>query len=270
MDLRLQEKTALITGGSAGIGKGIALGLAQEGCHVAICARRPALLEATAAEIRQATGRQILAIPADLTQPADAEHFVHTAARALGRIDILVNNAGAAPGGTLDFLTEEHWAAALQLKFMGYVRCTRHALPYMIQQGGGRVVNLIGNDGVKPSYWEIAPGAANAAGQNLTLALAAQYGRDNISFCAVNPGPVRTERWTGLVQAMARDMQLAVEDADQLAPRSIPLGRIAEVDEVAALVVYLCSPRAHFVNGTMIEIDGGQHKALMDRGRDRA
>ena len=170
-------------------------------------ARRPALLEATAAEIRQATGRQILAIPADLTQPADAEHFVHTAASALGRIDILVNNAGAAPGGTLDFLTEEHWAAALQLKFMGYVRCTRHTLPYMIQQGGGRVVNLIGNDGVKPSYWEIAPGAANAAGQNLTLALAAQYGRYNISVCAVNPGPVRTERWTGLVQAMARDMQ---------------------------------------------------------------
>jgi NAD(P)-dependent dehydrogenase (short-subunit alcohol dehydrogenase family) len=118
VDLRLQDKTALVTGGSAGIGKGIARGLAQEGCHVAICARRSALLEATAAEIRQATGRQILAIPADLTQPADAERFVHTAAAALGRIDILVNNAGAAPGGTLDFLTEEHWAAALQLKFM--------------------------------------------------------------------------------------------------------------------------------------------------------
>ena len=270
MDLRLQGKTALVTGGSAGIGKGIARGLAQEGCHVAICARRPALLEATAAEIRQATGRQIEAIPADLTHPADAERFVHTAARALGRIDILVNNAGAAPGGTLDFLTEEHWTAALQLKFMGYVRCTRHTLPYMIQQGGGRVVNLIGNDGVKPSYWEIAPGAANAAVQNLTLALAAQYGRYNISFCAVNPGPVRTERWTGLVQAMARDMQLSMEEADQLAPRSIPLGRIAEVDEVADLVVYLCSPRAHFINGTMIEIDGGQQKALMDRVRDRA
>jgi NAD(P)-dependent dehydrogenase (short-subunit alcohol dehydrogenase family) len=117
VDLRLQDKTALVTGGSNGIGKGIARGLAQEGCHVAMCARRPALLEATAAELRQATGRQLLAIPADLTQPADAERFVHTAASALGRIDILVNNAGAAPGGPLDFLTEEHWAAALQLKF---------------------------------------------------------------------------------------------------------------------------------------------------------
>jgi 3-oxoacyl-[acyl-carrier protein] reductase len=80
---------------------------------------------------------------------------------------------------------------------------------------------------------------------------------------------VRTERWTGLVQVMARDMQLSMKEADQLAPRSIPLDRIAEVDEVADLVVDLCSPRAHFINGTMIEIDGGQHKALMDRVRDR-
>jgi 3-oxoacyl-[acyl-carrier protein] reductase len=104
---------------------------------------------------------------------------------------------------------------------MGYVRCLKHVLPIMQKQGRGRVVNLIGNDGVKPSYWEIAPGAANAAGQNLTLALAAQYGKDNISFVAVNPGPVRTERWAGLVDAMARDMKIAREEADTLAPRSI-------------------------------------------------
>ena len=112
-------------------------------------------------------------------------------------------------------------------------------------------------------------GAANAAGQNLTLALAAQYGKDDISFVAVNPGPVRTERWAGLVDAMARDMEIAREEADTLAPRSIPLGRIAECDEVASLVTYLASDLAHFVNGTMIEIDGGQQKPLMDRFRDR-
>jgi NAD(P)-dependent dehydrogenase (short-subunit alcohol dehydrogenase family) len=99
-----------------------------------------------------------------------------------------------------------------------------HVLPIMQKQGRGRVVNLIGNDGVKPSYWEIAPGAANVAGQNLTLALAAQYGKDNISFVAVNPGPVRTEGWPGLVDAMARDMKIPREDADTFAPRSIPLG----------------------------------------------
>jgi NAD(P)-dependent dehydrogenase (short-subunit alcohol dehydrogenase family) len=145
----------------------------------------------------------------------------------------------------------------------------KHVLPIMRQQKKGRVVNLIGNDGVKVSYWEIAPGAANAAGQNLTLSLASQYGRDNISFVAVNPGPVRTERWTGLVRAMARDMNLPFEEADKAAPSSIPLGRIAECEEVANLVTYLASDLAFFINGTMIEIDGGQDKVLMDRLRDR-
>src|SRR6201988_4809149 len=98
----------------------------------------------------------------------------------------------------------------------------------MVAKGGGRVVNLIGNDGIKHSYWEIAPGAANAAGQNLTLSLAAQYGKTGVSFVAVNPGPVRTERWTGLVNAMSRDMKISFEEANTLAPASIPMGRIAE------------------------------------------
>ncbi len=220
MDLKLDGKTALVTGGSAGIGKGIALALAKEGVDVAICARRREPLDQTAAEIARETNRRIVPIPADLSKDAD-------------------------------------------------VRCLRYVLPIMVKQGGGRVVNLIGNDGVKPSYWEIAPGAANAAGQNLTISLAGQYGKHNISFCAVNPGPVRTERWAGLVTAMSRDMNLSYEEADKLAPASIPLGRIAEVEEVATLVVMLASPLMHMVNGTQIEVDGGQEKSLMDRLRDR-
>jgi len=270
MDLELGGKVALVTGGSAGIGKGIARVLAREGCDVAICARRRDPLEAAAAEIRAESGKKVLALPADLTRRDDAERFVGDAARELGRVDILVNNAGSAPGGILEVLDEAAWMQGLQLKFMGYVRCLKAALPIMREQGGGRVVNLIGNDGVKESYWEIVPGACNAAGQNLTRALAAQYGRFNISFVAVNPGPVRTERWAGLVDAMARDMKLSREEADRLAPRSIPLGRIAEVEEVAKLVAYLASPLAHFVNGSMIEIDGGQQKPLMDAARIRA
>ncbi|MGR7994509.1 MULTISPECIES: SDR family NAD(P)-dependent oxidoreductase [unclassified Xanthobacter] len=269
MDLQLEGKTALVTGGSEGIGKAIAFGLAREGVDVAICGRRVDVLEATAKEIADATGRKVVAIPADLTKDEDAKAFVTKGHEALGRVDIMVNNAGSAPGGVIETLTEEQWAQALQLKFMGYVRCLRYALPIMVKQGGGRVVNLIGNDGVKPSYWEIAPGAANAAGQNLTKSLAGQYGKYGISLAAVNPGPVRTERWAGLVKAMSRDMNISLEDADKLAPSSIPLGRIAETEEVADLVVMLASPRAFFANGTMIEVDGGQDKALMDRSRDR-
>src|ERR1700691_28739 len=269
MDLMLHGKTALVTGGSEGIGKGIAIALAKEGVDVAICARRKDVLEATAKNVARATNRKIVPIAADLRKDADAKAFVEKAHAELERVDILVNNAGSAAGGVIEHLTEDDWEKGLQLKFMGYVRCLRYVLPIMVNQGGGRVVNLIGNDGVKPSYWEICPGAANAAGQNLTVSLAGQYGKSGISFVAVNPGPVRTERWAGLVDAMARDMKIPREEADTLAPRSIPLGRIAECNEVASLVTYLASDIAHFVNGTMIEIAGGQQKPLMDQFRDR-
>ena len=269
MDLGLKDKVAFITGASRGIGKGIAKALAREGCKVALTARHADLLAAVTQDIQHECGVEAAWWTGDLLHTVDANRVVHEAAAHFGRIDILVNNAGAAPGGVLESLSDEAWEAGIGLKFLGYVRVTRAVLPYMQRQRGGRVVNLIGNDGVKQSYWEIIPGAANAAGQNFTMALAGQYGKDNISFCAVNPGPVRTERWTGLVQAMARDMQLSFEQADQLAPASIPLGRIAEVEEVADLVTYLASPKAHFVNGTMIEIDGGQLKPIMDARRDQ-
>ena len=151
MDLQLKGKTALVTGGSEGIGKGIARVLASEGVNVAICARRKEPLEAAAAEIAQATGRKVVPITADLTKDADAKTFVEKGHAALGRVDIMINNAGSAPGGVIEHLSEADWAQALQLKFMGYVRCLRYVLPIMVKQGGGRVVNLIGNDGVKPS-----------------------------------------------------------------------------------------------------------------------
>ena len=269
MDLQLKGKTALVTGGSEGIGKGIAMVLAKEGVDVAICARRMEPLEKTA------DGNQPRHRPQDHSDHRRPD-------QGCGRQELHRTGAqGARPhrhhdqqrrlgaGGVIETPDRRRLGEGLQLKFMGYVRCLRYALPIMVKQGGGRVVNLIGNDGVKPSYWEIAPGAANAAGQNLTMSLAGQYGRHNITFVAVNPGPVRTERWAGLVNAMSRDMKISYEEADKLAPASIPLGRIAEVEEVANLVVMLASPLMQMVNGTMIEIDGGQDKALMDRFRDR-
>ena len=262
MDLQLKGKCALVTGGSEGIGKAIAMTLAKEGVNVAICARRLEPLEKTAEEIRNATGVTVVAITADLTKDAEAKSFVETAAKKLGSLDLMINNAGSAPGGVIETLTEADWEQAMQLKFMGYVRCLRYALPIMVKQGGGRVVNLIGNDGVKPSYWEICAGRRqcgwsephDVARRSVRQATASR-------FCAVNPGPVRTERWAGLVTAMSRDMKLSYEEADKLAPASIPMGRIAEVEEVANLVVMLASPLVQMVNGTMIEIDGGQEKS---------
>src|SRR5690348_6017189 len=132
MDLQLKGKTALVTGGSQGIGRAIAQVLASEGVDVAICARHLEALEAAARAIAQTTGRRIIPITADLTQEEDAAQFVARAAEALGRVDILVNNAGSAPGGVIETLSERDWALALQLKFMGYVRCLRHVLPIMV------------------------------------------------------------------------------------------------------------------------------------------
>ena len=216
MDLGMQGKKAMVTGASAGIGKAVTRTLAREGVDVAICARRKEPLEAAAAEIAKETGRKIVPIAADLTKAGGRGKVRQAGAcRARPHRHPRQQCRARRPGGVIEHLSEEEWASALQLKFMGYVRCMKHVLPIMQKQRKGRVVNVIGNDGVKVSYWEIAPGAANAAGQNLTVSLASQYGKDNISFVAVNPGPVRTERWTGLVHAMARDMNLSLRGGGQ-------------------------------------------------------
>lgn len=264
MDLGLTGKVALITGGSKGIGRAIASALASEGASIAICARGEELLKRTSGEIQQSTGAKVAPFAADLTRMEDVTRMVEAVIGHFGRIDILVNNAGSAPGGVLETLTEEQWAQALQLKFMGYVRCTKAVIPHMRKQGRGRVVNVVGNDGVKHSYWEISPGAANAADLNLTLSLAEQYAKENITFVAINPGPVRTERWDTLVTQMARDRGISFEEANRRAIASIPLGRLCTPEEVADVAAFLASDRAHFINGTMINIDGAQRKAIMD------
>ena len=264
MDLGLKGKVALVTGGSKGIGKAVARGLADEGARVAICARSEAALRATADEIAKATGTEIHPVVADLTRAGDAERAVNETVARFGRIDVLVNNAGAAPGGIITELTEDDWAKALQLKFMGFVRCTKAVIPHMVKQGGGRIVNLVGNDGVKPIGIELTPSAANAADLAMTVALAEQYGRNGICINAVNPGPVATERWSELISGIARIRKISVDEANKRAERSIPLGRICTPEEVANVVVFVASPRASFVNGASITVDGGQRKALLD------
>jgi len=264
MDLGLKGKVALVTGGSKGIGKAVARGLAQEGAKVAICARTRAELDAAAAELSKATGSEVFGVAGDLTREADVQKIVDAAVGRFGRIDILVNNAGTAPGGLLLDLAEEQWQQALQLKFMGFVRCMKAVIPHMLRQGGGRIVNIVGNDGVKPVGIELTPSAANAADLAVTVALAEQYGPNNICINAINPGPVATERWDGLISGIARVRKISVDEAQKRAERSIPLGRICTPEEVANVAVFVASERASFMNGALITLDGGQRKALLD------
>jgi 3-oxoacyl-[acyl-carrier protein] reductase len=134
----------------------------------------------------------------------------------------------------------------------------------MLERGGGTIVLVVGNDGLKPSYWEMTAGVANAADINFASSLAEQYGPLGIRVNTVNPGPVNTERWDGLEKAFARDKGIDQAAAHELAIGSLPLGRICEPEEVANFVAFLASPRASYLNGAHIPMDGGQRKALMD------
>ena len=264
MDLGLHGRVALVTGGSKGIGRATALALAREGADVAICARGKELLERVAGEIAGHTGRTVLPIVADLNREDEAQRFVHTAERHFGRLDILVNCAGSSPGGSLLHLSEGDWMESLNLKFLGYVRTTKAVVPTMKARRWGRIIQVIGNDGIKPIYFEITPGAANAAGINFTLAIAEELAPYGVLVNAINPGPVDTERWWGLVRTMAREKGISEAQASERAIRSIPMGRLCAAEEVADMVVFLASDRASFVTGALITMDGGQRKALMD------
>jgi NAD(P)-dependent dehydrogenase (short-subunit alcohol dehydrogenase family) len=264
MDLGLGNSVAFITGASKGIGRECARVLAEEGCAVVITARGKELLEQTAQELSDATGQKIMPITGDMSKPEDVERAVAETVNAFGKIDILITCAGSSPGGLLENLTEDEWFSSLNLKFMGYVRACRAVLPRMREQGGGSVVLVVGNDGLKPTPWETTAGVANAADINFASAMADQYGKLGIRINTVNPGPVNTDRWEGLEEAFARDKGVSRERAHELAVGSIPFGRICEPEEVADLVAFLASPRASFIHNAHIPIDGGQRKALMD------
>jgi NAD(P)-dependent dehydrogenase (short-subunit alcohol dehydrogenase family) len=264
MDLGLRGKVAAITGASKGIGYVTALTLLREGASVAICARDSGRLETAAGQLREDSGGEVLAVQADMGKREDARRFMEATFERFGRLDIVVNCAGSSPGGLLLDLTEEQWFSSLNLKFMGYVRAMTEAIPFILKSGGGRIVNVIGNDGIKPAHFEITPSAANAADIAVTLALAEQYGPKGILINGVNPGPVATDRWDGLEKQMARDKGISQDEAHALALRSLPLGRICTAQEVADVVVFVASERASYLNGAMITVDGGQRNALMD------
>lgn len=264
MDLDLSGKTALVTGGTKGIGRATANRLAAEGADLAIVSRTESEVLRAADEITAATGRKVIGLAGDMSVTDDVQRCVDEAIGRLGGIDILVTCAGSSPGGLLEDLTEEQWQSSLQLKFMGYVRTVRAVIPHMKERGRGSIVLVVGNDGLKPSYWEMTAGAANAADINFASSVAEQYAPHGIRCNTVNPGPVDTGRWTGLEKAFARDKGVTQARAHELALRSLPLGRICGPDEVADLVTFIASPRAGYLNGAHVPIDGGQRKAIMD------
>ncbi|WP_144641036.1 SDR family oxidoreductase [Bordetella genomosp. 13] len=256
MQLELQDKVVLVTGGSKGIGLACAQGFAREGAKVAITARDAAQLEAARA-LLQADAGHVLAIAADLSDPAQAARVVADTQSAFGPVDVLVNSAGAAKRATPAELTAAHWHAAMQAKYFTYIHAMQAVLPAMAERGHGAIVNVVGMGGRVASPTHLAGGSANAALLMATVGLAKAYAPQGVRINAVNPGTVETGRVAQRVQAQARLENLAYEEVLRRQAESLPMRRMARPEEVADVVMFLASARASYVAGAVVAMDGG-------------
>jgi NAD(P)-dependent dehydrogenase (short-subunit alcohol dehydrogenase family) len=259
VDLELAGKTAIVTGGSRGIGKAIARELAREGVRVAIVARDAAALDAAAAEIAAETASQVMAITADTGSDTSVKAMVVSALRELGGIDILVN-AAAQPGGQTPppKLAEIDDSVAwpdFNVKVLGYLRCIREVSPHMAARGGGRIVNISGL--AARATGSTIGSIRNVAVAALTKNVADELAADHISAVVVHPATTRTERTPTVIEAVAKRRGLSAEAVEAQMNSTNLLGRLVEAQEVAQVVAFLCSPKAIAINGDAVVVGGG-------------
>jgi 3-oxoacyl-[acyl-carrier protein] reductase len=262
MDLNLQHKVAIITGGNKGFGAASAYELAREGADIVITARNESDLAATAKKIAKAFSSNIETIASDLTDPHGAERVANAALKAFGRIDILINCAGASQGGVFWEIEDQVWEDSLALKFLGTIRMIRAVIPTMRTQKYGRIVTVAGNTGKQPNARMLPGAAANAALLAVTAGLAQDVAADGIVVNAVNPGPSRTERWNTLMQNLAAQSGTSADEVESNIMADIPMDRLGAPEEIARLITFLASDAAANMTGTSITADGGSTKAL--------
>ncbi|SDZ59291.1 Short-chain dehydrogenase [Jannaschia faecimaris] len=254
MDLDLSGKTALITGGSKGIGRAIAAALLAEGAEVTLVARDAAQLEATRAELKAAAEGRVHILPADLASDLGREALVD----AVETPDILVNNAGAIRAGRLADISIADWRRDWDLKVFGYIHLCQLLQPRMADRGTGTILNIIGMAGRANRAAYISGSTANAGLIAFTQALGAEAQSQGLRVFGINPSPTLTDRMTQFMQRKALD-ELGDESRwrEMVEPDRFPYGRPANPDEVAALACMLLSPRAGYLNGTVVDVDGG-------------
>jgi len=255
MDLGLTDRVVLITGGSKGIGLACARSFAAEGARIAIASRSEENL-AHAAKAMQAQGARVVTCTADLSDPQQAKSMVGKAEAELGPIDVLVNSAGAARRTPPAELAAEHWHAAMHAKYFTYIHAMDAVVHAMAKRGAGVIVNIIGVGGKLAGPTHLPGGAANAALMLATVGLASAFARNGVRVNAVNPGLTATDRMQEGLEAEARRTGKPVAELLEQFTRAMPLGRIAQPEDIADMVVFLASKRASYVSGAVITLDG--------------
>jgi 3-oxoacyl-[acyl-carrier protein] reductase len=254
MDLGLVEKVAIVNGGSQGIGYAIAHVLAEEGARVAVTARRQGALQSAAERIRGETGGEIIAIQGDIRQAIDCERIVAETVAGLGRLDILVNNDGAPPlGASLDF-DDAAWQRALEQNLLSVVRMSRSAVPLMRRAGGGSILNITALSMLQPISGFGLSVASWAGVMGLAKTLSLELAADRITVNTLCPGLIDTPR----LQLVTRQSGQAMQDL----AAEIPLRRLGQPEDIAAIATFLVSPRGSYITGATLQIDGGLLRSL--------
>ena len=263
MDLELRGKTAIITGGSRGIGKAVGREFGLEGMSVALVARGREALEETARELSEETGANFITIVADTGDPESVKAMVKEAADRLGRIDVLVNSAARVGGAytpKLSEITEDDFWSDMNVKVMGYLRCAQAVAPHMIDQGWGRIINLSGMAARQSGY---AIGSMrNVSVSALTKNLADELGPQGINVTTVHPGMTYTERIPAMLEERARTQGITVEEAERRMAEGNSIHHIVDAREVAYVIAFLASPKSISINGDAIAAGGGVGRAI--------
>ncbi len=266
MDLSLADKVAIVTGSSRGLGLGSAAALVQEGCRVTICARGQARLEEAATELRRLAGPglppgdkavRVLPIAADLATAQGVEQVVARTVEAFGGLDILVNNVGLARGSGIVDTSDAEWAEAIDQTLLPAIRASRLAVPQMRRRGGGAIV-MIASIWGRESGGRMTYNAVKAAEISLAKSMAQQLARDNIRVNSVAPGSILFPGGS-----WHRRQQEEPEEIADFVRRELPFGRFGRPEEVGAVVAFLVSPRASWISGASVPVDGCQSRSLI-------
>lgn len=263
MDLGLKGRVALVAASSKGLGRAVAEELAAEGCDLVMCARGADALEAAAKEIRSGTRRRVHAVAADLTDPREVERVVDEGRQAVGEIDVLVTNTGGPPAGPFESHSPDAWDLAVRQNLGSVLNLVRAVLPGMRDRKWGRIVNVTSIAVKQPVDGLILSNSVRAAVTGFARTLANEVAEAGITVNNVMPGYTRTERVEQLARRNAELKGITAEEAAQGWVREIPMRRLGEPREFAAMVAFLCSERASYVTGQSVAVDGGWIRSVL-------